>query len=86
MSEKGEADYRKLIKHLDIQPEEFVMIGNSLKSDVLPVLNIGGHGVHVPYHVTWAHEHIEHHIEHENFRQVQQIREVVPFLLSYIRN
>jgi putative hydrolase of the HAD superfamily len=75
MSEKGEADYRKLIKHLDIQPEEFVMIGNSLKSDVLPVLNIGGHGVHVPYHVTWAHEHIEHHIEHENFRQVQQIRE-----------
>jgi putative hydrolase of the HAD superfamily len=86
MSEKGEADYRKLIKHLDIQPEEFVMIGNSLKSDVLPVLNIGGHGVHVPYYVTWAHEHIEHHIEHENFRQVQQIREVVPFLLSYRRN
>jgi putative hydrolase of the HAD superfamily len=86
MSEKGEADYRKLIKHLDIQAEEFVMIGNSLKSDVLPVLNIGGHGVHVPYYVTWAHEHIEHHIEHENFRQVQQIREVVPFLLSYRRN
>jgi putative hydrolase of the HAD superfamily len=81
MSEKGEADYRKLIKHLDIQPDEFVMIGNSLKSDVLPVLNIGGHGFHVPYHVTWAHEHIEHNIEHENFRQVQQIREIVPLLL-----
>jgi putative hydrolase of the HAD superfamily len=81
MSEKGEADYRKLLKHLDIKPEEFVMIGNSLKSDVLPVLNIGGHGYHVPYHVTWAHEHIEHHIEHDNFRQVQQIREIIPLLL-----
>jgi putative hydrolase of the HAD superfamily len=57
------------------------MIGNSLKSDVLPVLNIGGHGFHVPYHVTWAHEHIEHNIEHENFKQVQQIREIVPLLL-----
>jgi putative hydrolase of the HAD superfamily len=81
MSEKGETDYRKLLKHLDIQPDEFVMIGNSLKSDVLPVLNIGGHGFHVPYHVTWAHEHIEHHIEHDNFRQVQQIREIIPLLL-----
>ncbi|QHT70475.1 HAD family hydrolase [Rhodocytophaga rosea] len=86
MSEKGEADYRKLLKHLDIKPDEFVMIGNSLKSDVLPVLNIGGHGIHVPYHITWAHERIEHNIEHENFRQVQQIKEIIPFLLSEIND
>ena len=52
MSEKGEADFRKLIKHLDIPPENFLMIGNSLKSDVLPVLNIGGHAFHIPYHIT----------------------------------
>jgi putative hydrolase of the HAD superfamily len=80
MSDKGEADYRKLIKHLDIKPEEFLMIGNSLKSDVLPVLNIGGHAIHVPYHITWAHETIETTIEHNNFRQATTIREVIALL------
>jgi putative hydrolase of the HAD superfamily len=36
------------------------MVGNSVRSDVLPVLEIGGHAVHIPYHVTWAHEHVDH--------------------------
>src|SRR5204863_253454 len=58
MSEKDDANYLKLLKHLDIKAEEFLMIGNSLKSDILPVLNIGGRGIHVPYHITWAHEQI----------------------------
>jgi putative hydrolase of the HAD superfamily len=80
MSEKREDDYKKLIKHLDIKPEEFFMIGNSLKSDVLPVLNIGGHGMHVPYHITWAHETIEATIEHENFKQGESIRDILKFL------
>jgi putative hydrolase of the HAD superfamily len=82
MSDKKEADYQKLIKRLDIAPEEFLMIGNSLKSDVLPVLSLGGHGIHVPYHITWAHEHIEHHIDHPNFKQVKTITEVLPYVLS----
>jgi putative hydrolase of the HAD superfamily len=77
MSDKKESDYQKLIRHLDVQPAEFLMIGNSLKSDILPVLNLGGHGYHIPYHTTWAHEHIDHTIEHENFKQVEQIREVL---------
>ena len=81
MSDKQEADYLKLIKHLDIQPAEFLMLGNSLKSDVLPVLAIGGHGVHVPYHTTWAHENVEHNVEHPNFRSVQNISEILPYLL-----
>src|SRR6187549_1905489 len=80
MSEKKEDDYKKLIKHLDIKPEEFLMIGNSLKSDVLPVLNLGGHGVHVPYHTTWAHEKIDMEIKHDNFRQVDSIKEVLNLL------
>jgi putative hydrolase of the HAD superfamily len=79
--EKQEPEYRKLIKHLDIQPHEFLMIGNSLKSDVLPVLNIGGHGFHVPFHTTWEHEKVEAIIEHENFKQLSNIKEV----LNYIR-
>ena len=68
MSEKKEEDYLKLLRHLDIRPEEFMMIGNSLKSDVIPVLNIGGHAIHVPYHITWAHEQVETTLEHKKFQ------------------
>jgi putative hydrolase of the HAD superfamily len=78
MSEKGEDDYRKLIRHLDIPPSQFMMIGNSLKSDIIPVINIGGHAIHVPYHTTWAHEHVETQLEHENFRHVEQLKDVLP--------
>jgi putative hydrolase of the HAD superfamily len=80
MSDKQEADYQKLIKHLDIQPNELMMIGNSLKSDVLPVLNIGGYGVHIPYHITWAHEKVEKNIEHDNFMSIQTLTEILPLL------
>jgi len=80
MSDKQEKDYLKLIRHLDIQLQEFLMIGNSLKSDVLPVLAIGGHGYHIPYHTTWAHEQVEHTIEHPNFKQLTSIQEILQHL------
>ena len=80
MSEKDEANYQKLLRHLDIRPHELLMVGNSLKSDVLPVLNIGGHAIHVPYHITWEHEMIENNIEHENFKMVNTISEILPLL------
>ncbi|WP_423737620.1 HAD family hydrolase [Chitinophaga caseinilytica] len=82
MSEKGEKDYKKLLRHLDCKPENFLMIGNSLKSDVLPVLALGGHAIHIPYHTTWAYERIDHNVEHENLRQVIAIPEILPLLLS----
>lgn len=82
MSDKQEKDYQKLIKHLDCKPEEFLMLGNSLKSDVLPVLNIGGHAVHIPYHTTWVHESIDHTIEHTNFYQMESLSEVLPKLIE----
>ena len=81
MSDKQEKDYHDLLGRLEIQPEEFFMIGNSLKSDVLPVLGIGGHAVHIPFHTTWAHEKIDHEVKHNNFRTVEKITEVLPFLL-----
>lgn len=77
MSDKKEVDYLDLIKRLEIKPEEFIMIGNSLKSDVLPVLAIGGHAVHIPFHTTWAHEKIDHTIEHINFKAYSRIAEVL---------
>jgi putative hydrolase of the HAD superfamily len=58
MSDKNPDSYRKLVRHLDIQPEEFLMVGNSLKSDVIPVLEIGSDAIHIPYHTTWEHEHV----------------------------
>jgi putative hydrolase of the HAD superfamily len=80
MSEKKEADYEKLIKHLDITPGQFAMVGNSLKSDVLPVLEIGGYAFHIPYHVTWDHEVIKHKVEHENLTQLNKLKEILRYL------
>jgi putative hydrolase of the HAD superfamily len=56
MSDKKEENYRTLLRRIGVKPEEFMMVGNSLKSDVLPVLKLGAWGVHVPYHTTWVHE------------------------------
>jgi putative hydrolase of the HAD superfamily len=56
--EKSAGVYRGLLEKHAIAPERFLMVGNSLRSDVLPVVEIGGHAVHVPYHITWEHEHV----------------------------
>lgn len=80
MTEKGEEDYRKLIKRLDIEARHFAMIGNSLKSDVLPVLNIGGYGFHIPYHTTWEHEKVDITIDHPHFRHVDSIVKIKDLL------
>ena len=80
MSDKKEKDYLKLVKHLDILPSEFMMIGNSLKSDIIPVLEIGGHGIHIPFHTTWAHEVVDNIIDHPHFRKVDHIHEIISHL------
>ena len=82
MSDKREINYTHLLNRLEIEPNAFLMIGNSLKSDILPVLEIGGYAVHVPFHVTWAHEKIDHKVEHKNFRTVEKISEVLEILLK----
>jgi putative hydrolase of the HAD superfamily len=80
MSDKKEKDYLDLIKRLEIEPQEFFMIGNSLKSDILPVLEIGGHAVHIPFHTTWEHEKIDHKIVHDNFKNYDKISAVLNLL------
>jgi putative hydrolase of the HAD superfamily len=82
MSDKQEKDYQKLLKHLDCKPEEFLMLGNSLKSDIIPVLAIGGHAIHIPYHTTWLHEHVDEEVEHPNFSQLTTLTEVLPKLIA----
>ena len=56
VSEKDTATYARLFEEFALAPAQFAMIGNSLRSDIVPVLELGGCGVHMPYHVTWAHE------------------------------
>jgi len=58
LSEKDEAAYATVLRRHAIVPEEFLMVGNSLKSDILPVLALGGAGAHVPYPLTWGHERV----------------------------
>ncbi|MFL9845734.1 HAD family hydrolase [Flavobacterium rhizosphaerae] len=77
MSNKEAIDYTKLLNRLDIVPNDFMMVGNSLKSDVLPVLEIGGYACHVPFHTTWAHERIDHDVVHQRFTALNDIRQII---------
>ncbi|WP_275316138.1 HAD family hydrolase [Tenacibaculum bernardetii] len=80
MSDKKEKEYVKLIKHLDINPSELLMIGNSLKSDVLPLVALGAAAVHVPFHTTWAHEEVSNEQKSDSYKTVAKITEVLTFL------
>jgi putative hydrolase of the HAD superfamily len=80
MSDKHENNYLNLINHLEIEPGNFMMIGNSVKSDILPVLNIGGMAIHVPYEVTWMHETLHQETVNQNFITVQNIKEILEHL------
>lgn len=77
-SNKTEQEFRQLCRHLDISPEEMLMVGNSLKSDIAPALAIGARAVHIPFHVTWqleVHEDIKHPnmVEIERFEQLPEV-------------
>jgi putative hydrolase of the HAD superfamily len=80
LSDKKEINYTRLLEHLEIGVSEFLMVGNSLKSDVLPILNIGARAVHVPFHTTWAHEEVPPD-QHENSHlTLSSLRELLGYL------
>lgn len=77
VSEKTPEVYQRILEQYDIAPDEFCMIGNSLKSDILPVLEIGGNAVHIPFHTTWVHEHVDPEIlANYHFTTVTGIRKL----------
>jgi putative hydrolase of the HAD superfamily len=81
LSEKDGAAYDRVLRRQGVAAEEFAMVGNSLKSDILPVLALGGAGVHIPYHLTWQHEHVEEELRDQpRFRRVARIAELPPLL------
>lgn len=78
LSDKKEENYSKLLNHLDIKPSEFLMIGNSLKSDVLPLVNIKANAIHVPFHTTWQHEQVTK--EETNGKSYKTINSLIDIL------
>ena len=81
LSDKKEANYSKLLNHLDINPSEFLMIGNSLKSDILPLVNIKAHAIHIPFHTTWAHEEVsDFEQKNVNYKTINNLKELVSIL------
>jgi putative hydrolase of the HAD superfamily len=56
------------------------MIGNSLKSDILPLVGVGANAIHIPYHTTWAHEEVAGHIEDDSYRKVDSLLDILNFL------
>ena len=82
LTEKNVDSYRGVFRRRSIQPKDFVMVGNSLRSDVVPVVSLGGHAVHIPYEVTWDHEHVpEEEMPKGGWRRIASIREL-PGLLE----
>ena len=80
LSDKKEKNYKDLLEHLEIPTNEFLMIGNSLKSDVLPLTNIGASAVHVPFHTTWQHEEVAIPVNKSGYITVQKLTDVLDYL------
>jgi putative hydrolase of the HAD superfamily len=86
VSDKREESYAKLFQRHNIAPERFLMVGNSLRSDILPVLALGASAVYVPYQHTWAHEAAEQPpAEQQNYYEVAHLG-LLPHLLARLEH
>lgn len=81
MSDKQNEDYVKMMKDLNCRPEKLIMVGNSFKSDILPVAKLGGYGIYIPYHTTWAHEVVDT-IEHPHIVEIERMEELKKALIK----
>ena len=80
LSDKKETNYLNLLENLKVDVNEFLMIGNSLKSDVLPLVNIGAQAVHVPFHTTWQHEEVTVNEDDFNYLKINKLTDVLKYL------
>jgi len=80
MSDKQESNYEKLLSHLDLNAENFLMVGNSMKSDIIPVINLGGYAVHIPFYTTWVYEEVNEPCVSERFKEISDIKELITLL------
>jgi putative hydrolase of the HAD superfamily len=82
VSEKDPSSYRRVLQRWGIDPATFVMVGNSVRSDILPVLDIGARAIHVPYHVTWELEHADTDPELHDFPVLESMAELPASIAS----
>ena len=80
MENKDEKNYLELAAKHDLEPDQILMIGNSVKSDIAPVVNNGGWAIHTPHEVVWVHEMMDMP-ESDRIIEVNNIKEVVKYLL-----
>ena len=77
VSEKDEETYLSLLKKHNLNSDELLMVGNSLKSDILPLINLGAKAIHIPFHTTWVHENIDSktadNLDHITFNKIIDI-------------
>jgi putative hydrolase of the HAD superfamily len=81
ISEKNTVKYAELLRVLGCPPERFLMVGNSVRSDIVPVVELGARAVHVPYHLVWDHEHVGSWAGHPNVIEIANLSEL-PALLA----
>ncbi len=80
LSDKQPEDYQRMMQSLACPPNGFLMIGNSMKSDILPVLQLDGYAAHIPYPITWQHEQHEEEVNHPHFLRLNKITEILHHL------
>jgi putative hydrolase of the HAD superfamily len=83
VSDKSAEIYRQLLVRHAIAPSQFLMVGNSVRSDVLPVRAIGGHAVHIPYRITWAHEHADADPAEHDYAKLTDIRQLPEWIARH---
>ena len=82
LSDKKVEDYQDLFDRLNLKSEEFVMVGNSLKSDIIPVLELNAQAIYIPYHSTWEHENVNDYDQnHKNLTQIEKLSDLIQILM-----
>ncbi len=81
LSDKKKENYQQVLNHLELDPQKFLMVGNSLKSDVLPVLEVQANAIHIPFHTTWEHEKVaKKETEGKTYKTITKITELLNLL------
>ena len=84
VSDKNSETYEKILSRHEITASRFIMIGNSMRSDIVPIVQIGGKAVHIPYYTTWDHEQTHPYINPKHFKQLKHIG-LLPELIEEMR-
>ena len=80
VADKTPRQYRELCATFGISIDQLLMVGNSFKSDIEPVLRLGGYAVHIPFEVTWAHERVEE-FDHDNLWRISHISQLTDIVV-----